>query len=632
MRSCGAIILAAFLAVPLFADVVPTPADYQPPFNADADVLKGLVITIDPGHGGSSFSPGYSGSAVGVNSRAVEGDLNMRVAGILYHHLKDSGATVYITRRDDRKVAQGASIRAQELGSRTRLAAVTRSHLFISLHHNSTGRDTADGVVILIDPKDKQGNPQPLETALADVLRDEVSKTVHQSKEFAHYQIEHPLVSSTDIPSAVIEFGFLSNPDFDAWVTRPGSHKEEAIGAWRGIVRMWQEHGEELEALRQKLFPETAADKAAAPATPSNPAFTYGAPSPNIWPMDRPVANAAEGRFVLNTVRNALLTDRTTVWFRPELDTSSPDWLMTVSTNLPQLAETARTELEKAAARRVVLDATTLPSKRVAENPFAVVDIPMALTWSKPEEASSVETQILYGEPLYLLDVNDDEDCFLVQGIDGYAGWVRSDAVRRVDRAAFTELINGRRARATRSIMLSTFRIPPAGFTAADPSTRTLSNLVVSRNAKQSTEVEPGALRFPEDPAPGRIAAETALREYLYTPYVFGGRSPIGIDCSGLVGAAWTSAGVQLPRDANQQTLVGELVATSWYTDALQPGDILFFADDSGRTYHTAISLGGSRYIHASPPEVQINSLDPSDELFSAHWQSEFFVARRPSR
>ncbi len=84
------------------------------PFEPEGRPLEGLIITIDPGHGGSAHQPGYSGSARGVNSRVIEGDLNMLVAGQLFHHLQDAGARVYMTRRDDRKVAPGDSDRAAE--------------------------------------------------------------------------------------------------------------------------------------------------------------------------------------------------------------------------------------------------------------------------------------------------------------------------------------------------------------------------------------------------------------------------------------------------------------------------------------------------------------------------------------
>jgi cell wall-associated NlpC family hydrolase len=75
---------------------------------------------------------------------------------------------------------------------------------------------------------------------------------------------------------------------------------------------------------------------------------------------------------------------------------------------------------------------------------------------------------------------------------------------------------------------------------------------------------------------------------------------------------------------------VGRLVATPWHIPPLEPGDLLFFCDDTGRISHTGLSLGGTRYIHSSPPEVQVSSLDPADPLFSQHWRDRLAVVRRP--
>ncbi len=240
--------------------VEPLDVEGPVPFRPEGRPLEGLVITLDAGHGGSSHQAGYAGSARGVESRVVEGDLNTRVAVMVRHHLMSSGARVHMTRWDDRKVTRGVdgepTDRAEELGARVQVAEDTRSHLFLALHHNSAERPTADGVVVLIWPTDSEGEEQPLEIAFADILREEVEKRVHHAEEFPNYIHEHPLVMESDIPSAVLEFGFLSNPEFDAWVSQPGSHLAEAVGVHSAVVRMWTEHREELEAKRAELFAE----------------------------------------------------------------------------------------------------------------------------------------------------------------------------------------------------------------------------------------------------------------------------------------------------------------------------------------------------------------------------------------
>lgn len=95
-------------------------------------------------------------------------------------------------------------------------------------------------------------------------------------------------------------------------------------------------------------------------------------------------------------------------------------------------------------------------------------------------------------------------------------------------------------------------------------------------------------------------------RMYLHAPYMWGGRSPFGIDCSGFTQMTYKIAGVQLLRDAAQQATQGETI--SFISDA-KPGDLLFFDDDEGMITHTGILMPGQNVIHASGV-VRIDKVD----------------------
>jgi hypothetical protein len=119
------------------------------------------------------------------------------------------------------------------------------------------------------------------------------------------------------------------------------------------------------------------------------------------------------------------------------------------------------------------------------------------------------------------------------------------------------------------------------------------------RSGKPVGELIPAALRPLAFPADGAAACETGAR-WLGTPYLWGGVTFGGVDCSGFVQSVWKLHGRQIPRDSDQQSRFGEAVDPGPEFENLQPGDLCFFAEEPGRVTHVVMSTGGPRIIHAS--------------------------------
>ena len=113
----------------------------------------------------------------------------------------------------------------------------------------------------------------------------------------------------------------------------------------------------------------------------------------------------------------------------------------------------------------------------------------------------------------------------------------------------------------------------------------------------------------------GQRVVEIA-RKQVGTPYRFGGTSPSGFDCSGLVRYVYAQVGVSLPHNAAKQYRYGSPVSR----DRLEPGDLVFF----DRLRHSGIYIGGGRFIHArqTGKHVSIASLDDG-------WYAESWVGAR---
>ena len=125
--------------------------------------------------------------------------------------------------------------------------------------------------------------------------------------------------------------------------------------------------------------------------------------------------------------------------------------------------------------------------------------------------------------------------------------------------------------------------------------------------------------REKEVPVSDRAAAHAA--KMVGKPYKYGGASPSGFDCSGLVLFSYQQAGVALPHNTSQQRRLSQHVKLA----ELKRGDLLFFDQEGKKNSHVGIYLGERRFVHApsSGKHVRTDSLD------AAYWKKHFSEARR---
>ena len=110
-------------------------------------------------------------------------------------------------------------------------------------------------------------------------------------------------------------------------------------------------------------------------------------------------------------------------------------------------------------------------------------------------------------------------------------------------------------------------------------------------------------------PTRGRDLSESIVncaKEFLNVPYLWGGKSFFGIDCSGFTQIIYKIHGIKIPRDAYQQAEIGDALT---FIEEAKPGDLAFFENKEGRIHHVGIILADQKIIHAHG-KVRIDSLD----------------------
>ncbi len=611
--------------------------DADKPFLPEGKPLTDLVITLDPGAGGPDRDAAAAATH-GAETDQRPADLNLLVAGELQHYLRRAGATVHFTRWDDRSVVVGNVAGKDDDLARAKVAAQTHAHLLLSIRCGEAQGGEGSQVVVLTRAPSEADHG--FDEALAKCLGTEVEQRVGHQAAWKHEHAQRPLLTECAVPSVIVDPGSLHDAGFDRWAGRRGAHREIARGLYEGVLKLWGAQRAELEARR------SAAGHQGNGGTWTEPVETQPARTKeevttktmriarSLWLAEDAPQKPSDAEWLVQQYFRRMLTDQTFFYVRVRAELEGDKLVLRGAANDVRLKEMATRVLAAVGCENVRNEIEVLPSERLGAKRFGVVGVPMAMTWPEPREGLAAQTQLLLGEPVWLLDRTEDAAFLLLHAGDGYVGWVRQDAIVRVEAGEFGQWLKATPVTLIQDYVLKGFRIPTGAALRlekieTDSVRLRLPAGVPAWGGEAIVEVPRTHVRLPELIPLGRRAAEKAL-EYLTTPYMFGARTRLGLDCSGLTGVSYATVGLVLPRDARQQVIVGQLVGTPWYREALLPGDLVFFCDESGNVFHTGVSLGGQRFVHSSPPEVQVSSFDPADPLYNEQWAKAFMFARRP--
>ncbi|WP_079703776.1 C40 family peptidase [Daejeonella lutea] len=234
---------------------------------------------------------------------------------------------------------------------------------------------------------------------------------------------------------------------------------------------------------------------------------------------------------------------------------------------------------------------------------FGVCNLSLVPVRTEPSDRSEMSSQLLFGDHFTILETTDKWLHILIAH-DDYEGWIDRKQFEEIEHAAFVALhdLHTILGLSLSHTITKTASNEKLNLIAGSNIPNALDRFFYLRDTKYKLEgdtIKPAKDKF-------RNGVADAAMFYLNAPYLWGGKSVFGIDCSGLTQMVFRQFGLKLKRDAYQQAEQGELVG---FLQECKAGDLAFFDNDEGRIVHVGIMLDNEQIIHASG-RVRIDSID----------------------
>ena len=277
-----------------------------------------------------------------------------------------------------------------------------------------------------------------------------------------------------------------------------------------------------------------------------------------------------------------------------------------------------------------------LPDSILGKQLYGIVNVSVTPIREEPMHSSQMVDQAIMGNIIRLLQYHNG--WYLTQTHYDYVGWINKSGLFITDNNGKNNWINNadkvfKRLQGTIFSEPNEHSLPVADIV--------LNNIVVTKPHDnvwtkiylpddRNGFIKKEFLKEKRDESGHNTTPNDIIslaKKMMGTPYLWGGNSTKGNDCSGFTQTVYKANSIQLPRDARQQALVGDPVFPSKNWGNILPGDLLFFGRNN-RVTHVGISLGQKEFIHQGG-KVDINSLDELSTTFShSRFESFLFVRR----
>ncbi|MBC8766869.1 C40 family peptidase [Arenibacter sp. BSSL-BM3] len=353
-----------------------------------------------------------------------------------------------------------------------------------------------------------------------------------------------------------------------------------------------------------------------------------------------------QGELVINTlledIKQEFAPDKRVALFNVEFVKSGNENILKGESDLPEAVDTFK---EKLVENKIdfIDSIQLLPASNLEGSTQGLITISVANLRGKPAHSSELVTQATLGTPVKIL--KEEDDWYLIQTPDKYLSWVDRGGIEVLSSEKYTTWKSTPKVIYTNTI----------GHSYSEPvkNTQVVSDMVAGGVLERiGEEGEFYFVAYPDGRKayilkseamdydtwlaaldPNQESLVETSKTLMGVPYLWGGTSTKGVDCSGFTKTIYFLNGIVIPRDASQQIHTGKQVDTEKDFEKLVPGDLLFFgkpatATTKERVIHVGMWIGNNEFIH-SAGRVHISSMDKNAPNYDEYNLNRYLRSNR---